>query len=331
MKKTALFVIIAVLVILSAIGCAHNQQPAEKIKLIASSWPASAPFYVALDKGYFQKEGLDPAFQPATTGQQGLTAILGGTSDFCAAADTPITSAAIAGKPIVIIATITEISPAIMVVAKKESGISTAANLKSKKIGVTYGSGAEFFLNIFLVVNHIDAGDSQIINIAPDRIVEALLTGEVDAVSTWSPYYIQLQNILGSDAVTLTDRNLYTSTWNVVVTREYARNNPGRIQKFLRAIIQANSFIKGHPEEARSISASYIGTDSSIYQQDWPNYNFTAVLDQSLILNLEDQARWMLQNGLGTVKTPPNFLDYIDEDGLKAVQPDSVRLTGRKG
>jgi len=116
-----------------------------------------------------------------------------------------------------------------------------------------------------------------------------------------------------------------------VVTREYARNNPGRIQKFLRAVIQAKGFIKGHPEEARSMSASYIGTDSSIYQRDWLNYNFTVVLDQSLILNLEDQARWMLQSGLGTVKTPPNFLDYNDMESLKAVQPDSVRLTPGKG
>jgi ABC-type nitrate/sulfonate/bicarbonate transport system substrate-binding protein len=326
-KKTTLFIVIGMLVLMSSIGCSNNPQSAEKINLIASSWPASAPFYVALDKGYFQQEGLDAAFQPATTGQQGLNAILSGTSDFCAAADTPIASAAISGKPISVIATIAKIDPAVLIIAKKESGISAAADLKSKKIGVTDGTGAEFFLNMYLVVNHISAGDVQIVNIAPDQIIDALLNGQVDAVSTWSPYYLELQNTLGSDAVVFTDPNLYTSTWNVAVTQEFARNNPQHIQKFLRAIIQANRFIQEHPADARSISAKYIGTDSSIYQSDWPNYRFTAALDQSLILNLEDQARWMLQSGSGSVSTTPNFLDYIDTDGLKAVQPDAVNIT----
>jgi NitT/TauT family transport system substrate-binding protein len=329
MKKITILTLLAILVLISLSGCTNNQRPADKINLIASSWPASTPLYVALDKGFFQQQGLDSVFQPATTGQQGLEAILAGTSDFCAAADTPIANSAIKGKPIAVIATVSQIAPAILIIARKDSGILTATNLKGKKIGVTAGSGAEFFLNIYLVANHISLSDVQISNIAPDKIEAALLNGQVEAVSTWSPYYLELQNQLGSDAVVLTDPDLYTSTWNIVVTREFASHYPERIQKFLRAIIQANRFIKDQPQEARSIAAKYIGTAGSIYQSDWPNYQFTAVLDQSLILNLEDQARWMLQTESGAVKAPPNFLDYIDASGLKAVQPDAVRLTQR--
>jgi NitT/TauT family transport system substrate-binding protein len=329
MKKITILWIVAVLMLIGVSGCTDSQRPVEKVILMASSWPASAPFYVALDRGFFRQQGLDVTLQPATTGQQGINAVLAGTSDYCAAADTPIAKSAVVGGPIEVIATVAEINPAILIIASKESGISTSADLKGKKIGATTGSGAEFFLNVYLLANHIRIEDVQIINIAPDAIESSLLNKQVDAVSTWSPYYLELQNILGSDAVVLTDPDLYTSTWNLVVTREYARNNPGQIEKFLRAIIRANRFIKDKPQQARSISAKYIGTASSIYRNDWSNYQFTAVLDQSLVLNLEDQARWMLQNGAETARTPPNFLDYINTNALQVVQPDGVRLTTR--
>lgn len=309
-------------------GCGENKPPRlEKTTIAVLPWPASAPIYIAQEKGYFQGEGLEVTIQPVTTGQEGLNAMLSGSSDFSGAADTPIARTAVSEKPISVIATITHIDQAILIIAKKSSGIEAVDDLKGRKIGVTRGAGAEFFLNIFLTVNHISNQDVQVINIAPDTIVSALLNGEVDAVSTWSPHYLELQNKLGSDALILTDPTLYTQTWNLVVTQDFARKNPEKIEKLLRAIIQANRFIQGNPQEARSISSRYIGTDSSIYETDWMNYHFTATLEQSFLLNLEDQARWMLQSESGERKVIPNFLDYIYTDGLKKVQPGNVRVT----
>ena len=41
---------------------------------------------------------------------------------------------------------------------------------------------------------------------------------------------------------------------------------------------------------------------------------------------MEDEARWMITNNLTTEKQVPNFLDYIYEDGLKAVKPEAVNI-----
>jgi len=60
----------------------------------------------------------------------------------------------------------------------------------------------------------------------------------------------------------------------------------------------------------------------------WFQNQFSLSLDQSLILAMEDEARWMISNSLTTEKTVPNFLDYIYPDGLSAVKPGAVRIAG---
>jgi NitT/TauT family transport system substrate-binding protein len=118
-------------------------------------------------------------------------------------------------------------------------------------------------------------------------------------------------------------------TWNITVTQQFAKNSPERIKKFLRASVRANRFVREHPDEARTISARRIGTNSPLYEREWFDYDFTAKLGQSLILNLEDQARWMIKEGVGSTRTPPDFTNYIYADALQAVRPGAVTIVGR--
>jgi NitT/TauT family transport system substrate-binding protein len=41
---------------------------------------------------------------------------------------------------------------------------------------------------------------------------------------------------------------------------------------------------------------------------------------------MEDEARWMISNNLTQEKQVPDFLNYIYEDGLKAVKPEAVKI-----
>ena len=66
--------------------------------------------------------------------------------------------------------------------------------------------------------------------------------------------------------------------------------------------------------------------DSDAYVQEvWSENQFTLTLDQSLILAMEDQTRWMVRNNL-TVSPVPNFLNYVYLDGLETVDPGSVNI-----
>ena len=62
-------------------------------------------------------------------------------------------------------------------------------------------------------------------------------------------------------------------------------------------------------------------TQSRIYR-----YQYSLLLDQSLILAMEDEARWMITNNLTSETQTPDFLDYIYEDGLKTIKPNALNI-----
>jgi len=313
-------------------GCSKQEQAGgrmETFTVASLPWPGATPLYVGIEKGYFRDEKLDLRLQHVATGKVGLEAAVSGKADCAGAADTPIARAAVNGDAISVIATIANLQRAIMIIARKESGISKPDDLKGRSIGVTKGAGAEFFLHIYLVAYKINPVDVRIVDISPDKIVDALLNGEVDAVSTWSPFKLQLLDKLGSNAVVLTDPALYLQTYNLVVPRHLVRSNPERIKKFLRALLRSNTFIKENADEALGIMSKYIGAESVLYQREWTDYFFTVVLDQSLVVNMEDQARWMIKQSPGIARTTPNFMEYIEVGPLKALQPQAVRIIGK--
>jgi NitT/TauT family transport system substrate-binding protein len=335
MLKTIITLLIVVVFLLTGIvGCGPKDEKSapkelEKITIAVTPWPASAPIYVAHEKGYFRDEGLDATLHSYLSGHLGLDAVLSGKVDLATCGDTPIARAVLDGKPVAVIATISEIDRAIRIIARKDRAISKPKDLRGKKIGLVRGTTADFFLHTYLAAAYINPKDVRVVNVATDKLVGALLKGEVDAVSTWSPFTLMLLERLGGNAVILDQPSIYVMTWNITVTQQFAKNSPERIKKFLRAIVRASKFIREHTDEARKISAKHVGTDSPLYEREWPDYDFTAKLGQSLILNLEDQARRIINEEAGRARRPPDFMDYIYTGALRAVEPGAVTTAGK--
>jgi NitT/TauT family transport system substrate-binding protein len=94
----------------------------------------------------------------------------------------------------------------------------------------------------------------------------------------------------------------------------------------MKSLVQAESYIVSHPDEAKAIIRTRMNLDHAYMETVWPRYQISLSLDQSLILSMEDEARWMINNNLTTEKQVPDFLDYIYMDGLEAVKPDAVNI-----
>jgi NitT/TauT family transport system substrate-binding protein len=43
----------------------------------------------------------------------------------------------------------------------------------------------------------------------------------------------------------------------------------------------------------------------------WPDHKFTLSLDQSLVLIMEDEGRWLIANNLTNATSVPDFQNYI--------------------
>ncbi len=298
----------------------------EKLTIAVSDWPASLPIYIAQEKGFFRKQGLDISLQSCNSGNLGIEDVLAGRADLVTSTETPLARAIVESKPVAIVATMAEANKAMMVVARRDRGISNSLDLRGRRVGVVRGSSADFYLHVHLTTSYINPRSVRIVHLRAEEIVGALLKGRVDAVSAWPPYTMVLQKKLGSNAVTLHDPDIYTATWNLSGSRKFIQNNPERVKRVLRALLLANGYIRTDPISARTIFEKYAGKEGAPSPEDWLEYRFAAGLDESLVLNLEEQARWIL--GSREARRMPNFLDFVDLAPLLAVHPAGVEIAG---
>lgn len=322
-------------IIAVAVACAGcKRDPADKpggwpkkLVVAVGTWPASAALFVAREQGWFAEEGLDVILEPYPSGHLGLEAMLNGKTDLATVGETPIARAILDDRPVMVVATISRIERAILIVARKDRGIGTAVDLRGKRIGVVPDTTADFFLSIFLTTAYINPEEVQRVEMRTDDVVDALAGGEVDAVCTWAPFTTMALDGLGANGVVLDKPDLYRMSWNLVAGREFILREPEVIERFLRVVIKANEFISRQPDRALTITARAVGLDLPALEKEWADYDLTAVLDQSLILYLEDQGRWMAAQS-GVVDALPNVLEHIYAGGLNAVQPEAVRIVG---
>lgn len=98
------------------------------------------------------------------------------------------------------------------------------------------------------------------------------------------------------------------------------------MKAILRALIRAENFVREKPRESIKTVADAIGLAPDQLDELWRTEDFRVSLDQPLLLSLEAESRWAIQNGLTAAKQIPNYLELIDFDGLTSVKPEAVNI-----
>jgi ABC-type nitrate/sulfonate/bicarbonate transport system substrate-binding protein len=300
--------------------------PPEKVTLAYTTNPNSALVQVALKKGYFAAEGIDIVAQPHLYGKAAVAALVEGKADLATAAETPFIFAVMKGSNIFAVATIQTATKDTAIVVRKDRGINNPQDLKGHKVGVTFGTSGEFFLSSFLTVNAIEQKNITIVDLQPEQTVDALLKGEVDAVSAWNPNVILAQKKLGNNGAIFYGETAFTETFCLTGNQDFVRKNPGAIKKVLKALVRAEKFVKQDPAAAQTIVAEIIGMDVALLADIWPVFNYSVELEQSLLVTLDDVTRWAMRTKLVKEKKMPNYLDFIYMDGLAEVKPEALRI-----
>jgi NitT/TauT family transport system substrate-binding protein len=133
-------------------------------------------------------------------------------------------------------------------------------------------------------------------------------------------------NLIGQDAIRLSGSELYRTTFNFMVMKDYAEAHPEVLLKFLRAIDNATDFIEKNREESKDIVAERLKLDKENMTKFWDAFTFEISLDQSLIIAIEAEARWAIDNKLTDKIEVPNYLDYIYYDALEEVKPEAIGI-----
>ena len=327
----ALWAIILVMAVSLSACEVFDRAPAtdsvEKVTLGVETSLLPAAVWVAENKGFFEEEGLDLAIKEFDSGKASLTALLNDEGiDIGAAAPTPIMFSSFGRDDFVVFSTFAYAWEDIKVIANKDSGISTAEDLVGKTIGTLMGSTGQFFTETFLVFNSISPSDVELVDIAPSDLPEALNNGRIDAQVIWEPHGSTAKQLLGDKAIRLPSSDVYKTTFNFLTMKSFAMENPGVLEKFLRAIHRATIFTQNNAEEAQEITASRLNLPKEDIALHWEEFTFEISLDQSMLINIESEARWAINNKLTDAQEVPNYLAYIYVEALEQVNPDAVTI-----
>ena len=310
---------------LSACGQSTNE-PVEQLTIGVFKGVFSSLIWIAESQGYFPDNGLDVIIQDEyETGIAPMRDAIDGRVDIASGAEFVLVSVSFDNKNLKAISTI-DLADAIELVARKDHGITRPTDLRGKTIAIPKNTQAEFFLGRFLTFNDLSPDDVEIVGMSPSELVDAIVAGTIDAAMIWEPNIYEISNRLGNNLITFSGQSGQDFYFLMVTTDEVITARPEAIERFLNALVEAENFVKNHPEKAKDIITERLDVEEDYVASVWPKNDFITSLPQSLILAMDDEARWRIANNLTDKTVVPNYLDYIYLDGLEALKPEAVTI-----
>lgn len=216
-----------------------------------------APFYVAVDKGYFAAEGIEVEFDYSFE-TDGVGLVGANKLPFAVVSGEQVLLARAQGLPVVYVMAWFQKFP-VAVIAKADSGITQPADLKGKKIGTPLLNGANFVgLRALLAKAGVKAEDVTVEAIGFNQ-VPALSAGQVDAAVVYAnnePIRLaaqgeKLNTIPVGDFVSLAANGLLTNEDTIA-------KEPELIRGFVRALAKGIQDTLANPDEAYTISKKFV-------------------------------------------------------------------------
>jgi len=334
-KKKFPFWLRAVVIILSFIvgtnflvSCkpGASSKSREKVRLGISRSFLSVPVYIAKEQGYFSEEGLDVEVKEYSSGKMATKALFAGEVDISTVADMPVVLNSFKREDFCIFATFTSSYPFVKIIARRDKGIKTGADLKGKRVGANRGTSSHFFLGVFLIHNRLSVSDVEMVHIRTVDLPGALKNGEVDAISVWQPYSQKAMKLLKDNAIKVPSSDIYRTTFNFAVMKGVAKEHPEILRRFLKAIDKAATFIKKNGESSQDIIVETFKLDKDTVSAAWDDFTFRLSLDQALMVSWDEIAMWAIENNFIDKKRLPNYLNFVYLDALEAVKPESITI-----
>lgn len=335
LKKRNLIVIavivLVIAIVLSSFVYLNSQKPytgnVESITLGVYPSEYNSLIYIANDQQYFSVNGLKVTIKNYPSGAASAKGMFNGEADIATASEFVVANNAIQNASLYAFGSLSRYLNLYLVV-RTDHGINSVSELIGKRIGVTLGTANQFYLGRYLDLNSINQSQVTIVNVNFAEMPNALANGTIDAAMTFQPYINQIQSLLGNKIAMWAAQADQFGYFEAICTKDWAATHSDLIVRFLKALVQAQNFNLIHQDQAMDLVAKDLNYTNSYVASVWPDYQYSVTLDQSFIMLMQDEARWLIDNNLASVNSVPNFLSYVYVDGLKSISPESVNIIG---
>ena len=266
-------VLLLMTALLCSVGCQHvsSSEPGLTKVALQADWypePEHGGFYTALVKGYYKDEGLDVTIAPLGPYISVDKQVSSGGAQFGLGTSDRVLEAIADGEPVVAIAATMQRDPQGIMV-RKNSPIHSFADLNGHTVAIKAGSTWWEYIERKYQLNSVHEVPAMM-NVAnfiadPNYVQQAFATSE--------PYFAQEAGV--ETRVLLTSDAGYNPYRVMFVTRDYLRQHPDVVGKFVRASLRGWREYLNDPAPAHAL----ISKANPAATADWIKFSWQALRD----------------------------------------------------
>ncbi|MEJ2586715.1 MAG: aliphatic sulfonate ABC transporter substrate-binding protein [Deltaproteobacteria bacterium] len=324
---------ILVTILVGIVGAALVSSPAlssdklerQTVVYGGSSWLGHYPVWVGIEKGIFDKKGLDVTFQQfyASSGRMG--SLVAGDLDFASTGSISAIALMAAGVDRFSVIGSQDSYATVEGIIAREN-ISSVKDLKGKKLAVTFASSAHVLVLDILKDEGLDPKrDVFLINLKVSEMPAAFKSGEVDACAAWTPVFNRLLAMEGAHLLLDdTQFSLYKQFRLgpgpdlLVVRNAFSKNYPNTTRAFIDGYFESVFLLKTEPEMCAGVLTELTQLDLKAQINVLKDINWYPVDMQrklmiepgALVTGLQRLADFLYENG--QIDRSPPVKKWID-------------------
>jgi len=283
---------------LSGCGPGKQELPSQNVTLAMGFIPnvQFAPFYVALEKGYFADEGIEVGFDYGW--ETDLLKLVGGDElYFAIASGDQVVLARSQGLPVVYVMNWYRRFP-VCVVSLADAGIREPADLVGRRVGTPAIYGASYIgWRALLDGVGLDEAEVELVSIGYTQVA-ALSEGLVDAAICYAMNEPVQMKASGQTVDVIYVDDYANLVSNGLITNEKSiRERPELVQGMVRAALRGLAYTLDHPDEAFDITLKHVPEAASSDEIEAMNRDILAESVEFWAadpgeLGLSDEAAW---------------------------------------
>ncbi|MEO6030612.1 MAG: ABC transporter substrate-binding protein [Burkholderiaceae bacterium] len=239
-----------------------SAQPLEKFTF-ALNWFAvgdHAAYWVALDKGYFAKAGLDVTLENSKGSGDSIAKVDTGRADAGLADTAPVLAADARGAKVKIVGMVFDKTP-LNFFSRKDNPVTKPKDLEGKTVGAPPGDSQRQAWPAFAKLHQLDQSKVAWVNIEPAAKIAALAEKRVDVVADYKtglPFY---QKAMGAGNVVMmpwADTGFDLYSMSIMASEKTMKERPKALRAFLQAAYMGWHDVMADPKAALAIFKKHV-------------------------------------------------------------------------
>ena len=296
--KRIITIFILSLLLLTSCSLDKGDKLPKKVKIGTIRVPndKTVAYELGFFKSFFQDRGIEAELIFFDSGTAANVAFASGDLDFAEMGYTNAVVALNRGIDVELIWIHEVLGSNEALLVKKDRGIETISDLKSKTIATPFSSTSHYSLMKALELEAMTARDIKLLDMDTEDILAAWERGDIDAAYTWEPTLSHLKK----DAKVLIDSQMLAekgiTTVNIeLVNKAFSKKYPDLVSDYISALDKAINLYKTQESKAIDAAASNLELDKEIVKKQ---------MESTIWLSAKEQAG---QKYLGKNNNPGDF------------------------